>query len=64
MMVVTVTQRTQNDMTSWCADVEQEREQMLDKVSCRLVRTLFYNGEDHSDNTKVEIKHQKSSKLT
>ncbi|KAE8299795.1 Methylmalonic aciduria and homocystinuria type D protein, mitochondrial CblD [Larimichthys crocea] len=31
MMVVTVTQRTQNDMTSWCADVEQEREQMLDK---------------------------------
>lgn len=33
MMVVTVTQKTQNDMTSWCAEVEQEREQMLDKVS-------------------------------
>lgn len=31
MMVVTVTQKTQNDMMSWCADVEQEREQMLDK---------------------------------
>ncbi|XP_073329173.1 metabolism of cobalamin associated Db isoform X1 [Pagrus major] len=31
MTVVTVTQKTQNDMTSWCADVEQEREQMLDK---------------------------------
>ncbi|KAG8000998.1 Methylmalonic aciduria and homocystinuria type D protein, partial [Nibea albiflora] len=31
MMVITVTQKTQNDMTSWCADVEQEREQMLDK---------------------------------
>uniref|UniRef100_A0A3Q3W8W4 Uncharacterized protein n=1 Tax=Mola mola TaxID=94237 RepID=A0A3Q3W8W4_MOLML len=31
MMVVTVTQRTQNDMTSWCADVEQEREKMLNK---------------------------------
>ncbi|XP_022078294.1 metabolism of cobalamin associated Db isoform X2 [Acanthochromis polyacanthus] len=31
MMVVTVTQKTQNDMTSWCAEVEQEREQMLDK---------------------------------
>ncbi|KAM6934485.1 methylmalonic aciduria and homocystinuria type D homolog, mitochondrial-like [Xenentodon cancila] len=32
MMVVTVTQRTQNDMTSWSAEVEREREQMLDKV--------------------------------
>lgn len=31
MMVVTVTQKTQNDMTAWCADVEQEREEMLDK---------------------------------
>ncbi|XP_034418094.1 metabolism of cobalamin associated Db isoform X2 [Cyclopterus lumpus] len=31
MMVVTVTQKTQNDMTSWSAEVEQEREQMLDK---------------------------------
>ncbi|XP_029981454.1 metabolism of cobalamin associated Db isoform X2 [Sphaeramia orbicularis] len=31
MMVVTVTQKTQNDMTAWSAEVEQEREQMLDK---------------------------------
>ncbi|AWP12642.1 putative methylmalonic aciduria and homocystinuria type D protein mitochondrial [Scophthalmus maximus] len=31
MMVVTVTQKTQNNMTSWCAEVEQEREQMLGK---------------------------------
>ncbi|XP_035532589.1 metabolism of cobalamin associated Db [Morone saxatilis] len=31
MMVVTVTQKTQNDMMSWSADVEQEREKMLDK---------------------------------
>ncbi|XP_071341539.1 metabolism of cobalamin associated Db isoform X2 [Trachinotus anak] len=31
MMVVTVTQKTQNDMTSWCAEVEQEREQVLEK---------------------------------
>ncbi|TNN56324.1 Methylmalonic aciduria and homocystinuria type D protein, mitochondrial [Liparis tanakae] len=30
MMVVTVTQKTQNDMTSWSAEVEQERDQMLD----------------------------------
>lgn len=36
MMVVTVTQKTQSDMTSWSAKVEQEREQMLDKVSCFL----------------------------
>lgn len=34
MMVITVTQRTQNNMMSWCADVEQEREQMLERVSC------------------------------
>lgn len=31
MMVVTVTQKTHNDMTSWCAEVEREREEMLDK---------------------------------
>ncbi|XP_067370872.1 metabolism of cobalamin associated Db isoform X2 [Channa argus] len=31
MMVITVTQKTVNDMTSWCPEVELEREQMLDK---------------------------------
>ncbi|KAM7406815.1 hypothetical protein PAMA_002841 [Pampus argenteus] len=31
MMVVTVTQKTQNNMTAWCAEVDQERELMLDK---------------------------------
>ncbi|XP_023273434.1 methylmalonic aciduria and homocystinuria type D homolog, mitochondrial-like isoform X1 [Seriola lalandi dorsalis] len=31
MMVVTVTQKTQKDMTAWCAEVEEEREQMLGK---------------------------------
>ncbi|KAM8857811.1 metabolism of cobalamin associated Db isoform 1-T1 [Synchiropus picturatus] len=31
MVVVTVTQKTQNDMTAWSAEVEQEREQMLEK---------------------------------
>lgn len=36
MMVVTVTQRTQNDMTSWSGEVEQEREQMLEKVNVLL----------------------------
>ncbi|XP_029937086.1 metabolism of cobalamin associated Db [Myripristis murdjan] len=31
VMVVTVTQKTQNDMTSWCEEVDTEREQLLDK---------------------------------
>lgn len=31
MMVVTVTQRTENDMTSWSQEVNLEREQLLDK---------------------------------
>lgn len=31
MVVVTVTQKTQNDMTAWSAEVEQEREQLLEK---------------------------------
>ncbi|XP_029968666.1 metabolism of cobalamin associated Db [Salarias fasciatus] len=31
MMVVTVTQKTSNDMTGWSVEVEQEREQMLHK---------------------------------
>uniref|UniRef100_A0A3Q2E735 Metabolism of cobalamin associated D n=1 Tax=Cyprinodon variegatus TaxID=28743 RepID=A0A3Q2E735_CYPVA len=31
MTVITVTQKTQNDMTSWSGAVEQEREQMLEK---------------------------------
>lgn len=33
LTVVSVTQRTQNDMTAWSAQVEQERLEMLDKVS-------------------------------
>lgn len=31
MMVVTVTQKTQNDMTSWCEEMDEEREQALNK---------------------------------
>ncbi|XP_026126739.1 methylmalonic aciduria and homocystinuria type D protein, mitochondrial-like isoform X1 [Carassius auratus] len=31
MMVVTVTQKTQNDMTAWTEQVDQEREELLDK---------------------------------
>lgn len=30
VMVVTVTQKTKNDMTSWCEQVDEERERMLD----------------------------------
>ncbi|KAJ8282622.1 hypothetical protein COCON_G00051410 [Conger conger] len=31
MTVVTVTQKTQNDMTAWCEAVDEEREQLLDR---------------------------------
>nr|XP_015822397.2 metabolism of cobalamin associated Db [Nothobranchius furzeri]XP_054603164.1 metabolism of cobalamin associated Db [Nothobranchius furzeri] len=31
MMVITVAHKTQNDMSAWSPDVEQEREQMLDQ---------------------------------
>lgn len=33
MTVLTVTQRTENDMTAWSEEVDQEREQLLAKVS-------------------------------
>lgn len=39
MMVLTVTQRTKNDMTAWSSEVEQEREQMLGKVSRSLLHS-------------------------
>lgn len=32
LTVVTVTQRTVNDMTAWSPEVEQEREVLLSKV--------------------------------
>ena len=47
MVVVTVTQKTENDMTRWCEEVDEEREQLLSKVSQTLnlrlciVVTLF-----------------------
>ncbi|XP_012675104.1 metabolism of cobalamin associated Db isoform X2 [Clupea harengus] len=31
MVVVTVTQKTENDMTRWCEEVDEEREQLLSK---------------------------------
>jgi len=33
LMVVTVTQKTQNDMTAWTEQVDKEREELLAKVS-------------------------------
>ncbi|XP_030580340.1 metabolism of cobalamin associated Db isoform X2 [Archocentrus centrarchus] len=49
MMVVTVTQKTHHDMTSWCDEVEEEREQLLDKfvagakeICCALQREGFW----------------------
>lgn len=32
-MVLTVTQKTENDMTVWSEEVELEREMLLEKVS-------------------------------
>ncbi|XP_073329175.1 metabolism of cobalamin associated Db isoform X2 [Pagrus major] len=46
MTVVTVTQKTQNDMTSWCADVEQEREQMLDKFFGSYTNNTLFETDD------------------
>lgn len=44
MMVVTVTQKTQNDMTAWTEQVDQEREELLDKVSSsRLYNIIIKN---------------------
>lgn len=42
MTVLTVTQRTENDMTAWSEAVEQEREQLLAKVSLSLSHTLAF----------------------
>ncbi|KAA8578118.1 hypothetical protein FQN60_000105 [Etheostoma spectabile] len=49
MTVVTVTQKSHNDMTAWSSEVEQEREHMLDKfvdgakeICCALQREGFW----------------------
>lgn len=44
MMVVTVTQRTENDMTKWCEEVEEEREQLLSKVSLAHTELSWCHG--------------------
>ncbi|XP_077947379.1 metabolism of cobalamin associated Db isoform X5 [Gasterosteus aculeatus] len=46
MMVVTVTQKTRNDMTSWCAEVEQERDQMLDKFFGSYTNNTLFETDD------------------
>ena len=33
LMILTVTQKTENDMTVWSEEVELEREMLLEKVS-------------------------------
>ena len=32
--VITVSQKTTNDMTGWSTEVEVERDELLDKVTC------------------------------
>ncbi|XP_030283949.1 metabolism of cobalamin associated Db isoform X4 [Sparus aurata] len=46
MTVVTVTQKTQNDMTSWCSEVEQEREQMLEKFFGSYTNNTLFETDD------------------
>ncbi|XP_077393263.1 methylmalonic aciduria and homocystinuria type D homolog, mitochondrial-like isoform X2 [Festucalex cinctus] len=44
--VVTVTQKTKNDMTAWCSAVEEERDHMLDKTHFRFVWRPHVNEEE------------------
>jgi len=40
LTVMTLSQRTQNDMTSWNEDVEQERENLLQSVSTHRIHNV------------------------
>lgn len=34
LRVITISERTNNDMTTWSQDVEQEREELMEHVCC------------------------------
>lgn len=61
MMVVIVTQKTQNDMTSWCAEVETEREEMLDKVNVDDAQGLDWFSEAAA--VLICLVHKKKKKI-
>lgn len=46
-MILTVTQKTKNDMTVWSEEVENEREMLLEKVIFSI-----------NDNFKILLKYQ------
>lgn len=46
-MILTVTQKTKNDMTVWSEEVENEREMLLEKVIFSV-----------NDNFKILLKYQ------
>ncbi|XP_061547679.1 metabolism of cobalamin associated Db isoform X3 [Phycodurus eques] len=44
--VVTVTQKTKNDMTAWCSAVEEERDHMLDKFFGPFTNNTLFETDD------------------
>lgn len=52
MTVLTVTQRTENDMTAWSEEVDQEREQLLARVGLVHSHTIARSAEKKKKSEK------------
>uniref|UniRef100_A0A8C7KVS7 Metabolism of cobalamin associated Db n=1 Tax=Oncorhynchus kisutch TaxID=8019 RepID=A0A8C7KVS7_ONCKI len=55
MTVVTVTQKTQNDMTAWCEEVDKERELMLDKFFGSYTNNTLFETDERYRNLGFSI---------